>query len=269
MKTRQFVATLLLFTITFCGSAQAQFSFLKFESEPGPNPHFSRYSWKSFITQDDFLSPGGTLVTNSFMRARFDTFEEFLDDVIGVWTVTNSAGQKGNFEILVLQESDFEPLELISPESGITLYSGQDFDIIVSPDDPNETGISFFSPDADVECQCVGDSGRIILPDGLASSTGRFSSFDSEERDDLVTSAQGDIIISSVTLVSLTERAELDIVTVVIGDTNLDGVVGLLDVAPLIDLLNNGGYMPQADVNQDSVVDLLDIEPFIALLTGN
>ena len=268
MKKRQIMAALLLSTIAFCGFTQAQFSFLRFASEPGPNPHFSRYSWKSFISQDDFLSPGGTLVTDSFDRARFDSFEEFLDDVIGVWTVTNSAGQKGTFEILVLQESDFEPLELISPVSGMTLYSGQDFDIIVSPDDPNENGISFFSPDADVECQCVGDSGRIVLPFGLAASTGRFSSFDTEERDDLVTSAQGAIIISSVTLVSLTERAELDVVAVVLGDTNLDGVVGLLDVAPLIDLLNTGGYMPQADVNQDGVVDLVDIGPFIDLLTG-
>ena len=114
----------------------------------------------------------------------------------------------------------------------------------------------------------MGDTGRIVLPFGLDSSTGRFSSFDTEERDDLITSAQGDIIISSVTLVSLTERAELDIIAIVLGDTNLDGVVGLLDVAPLIDLLNNGGFMPQADVNQDGVVDLLDIEPFIDLLTG-
>lgn len=261
-------STMLLAILAFSSVADAQFPFLRFESEPGPDPLFSRYSWKTFITQDDFLSPGGTLVTNSFDRARFDTFEEFLDDIIGVWTVTNDAGQEGTFQVLLLQESDFEPLELLSPVSGTEFYSGEEFSIIVSPDDPNESGISFFSPDADVICQCSGDTGSILLPDELLSSTGRLSGFDTEERDDLITSAQGEIIISSVTLVSYTERAELSIIAVLLGDTNLDGFVDLLDVMPFVELLTGGGYLPHADINEDEVVDLLDVAPFIDLLTG-
>jgi len=266
-RYRIFSMVILLISI---GSsiATAQFSPLRLYFEPGQDPLFSRYSWTTFVTSDHFLSPGGTLITDPFSRAEFDSFPEFFDDVVGVWTVTNEAGQSGTFEIAGLQQSDFQELELLSPETGLTLYSGQRFSIIVSPDDPNESGVSFFSPDVDVICDCAGDTGQVDLPFGIDSSTGRFSSFDTETRDDLIASAEGDIEVNSVTLVSLTARAELTIVAVVPGDLNLDGNADLLDVAPFIDLLTNGGFMPQADLNLDGVVNLLDIEPFIDLLTG-
>jgi hypothetical protein len=47
---------------------------------------------------------------------------------------------------------------------------------------------------------------------------------------------------------------------------NGDGVVTLLDVAPFIDALEDGVYVPEADVNCDGIVNLLDVEPFIELL---
>ena len=53
-----------------------------------------------------------------------------------------------------------------------------------------------------------------------------------------------------------------------LGDVNLDGAVDLLDVAPFVDLLANGGFLPEADINQDGVVDLLDVAPFVDLLAG-
>ena len=267
MKSSGYFSTLFLLLLICCTSAEAQFPPLRFEFEPGPNPLFSRYSWRLFVTQDDYLSPGGTFISNTFQRAEFETFQEFLDDVIGVWLVQGSNGV-GSFEILSLQETDFEPLELLSPVTGKQLYSGQKFDIIVEPDDPNESGISFFSPDVDVECQCVDDVGQIVLPPGLPETTGRFSGFDTEDRDDLITSSQGDIIVSAVTMVSLTERAELFILAAVLGDTNFDGEVNLLDVTSFVELLTSGEYLPQADVNQDGIVDLLDVGPFIELLTG-
>ena len=261
------LSTLVLLLLGLCTTAQAQFPPLRFVFEPGPDPLFSRYSWRIFVTQDDFLSPGGTFITNTFQRAEFETFQEFLDDVVGVWLVQGNNGV-GSFEILTLQESDFEPLQLLSPATGKQLYSGQKFDIIVEPDDPNESGISFFSPDPDVECQCVGDIGQIVMPPDLAETTGRFSSFDTEDRDDLITSSQGDIIVSAVTMVSLTERAELFVLAAILGDTNFDGEVNLLDVTSFVELLTSGEYLFQADVNQDGVVDLLDVGPFIKLLTG-
>ena len=264
---RNFATQCLLFFV-LCGSVQAQFPPLRFVFEPGPDPHLARYGWRTFISQDDFLSPGGTLITNSFQQAEFETFEEFSEDVIGMWTVTNAVGQTGTFEILSLQETDFEPLELVSPASGTNLFSGQTFDIIVSPNDPDETGVSFVSPTPDVECQCLGTSGRIVLPIGVDQATGRLSGLDTEDREDLVTGSQGDVIVSDLTLVTLTVRAELSIVAIVQGDTNLDGLVDLLDVAPFIDLLTSGGFLPQADVNQDGAVDLLDVVPFVELLLG-
>lgn len=54
-----------------------------------------------------------------------------------------------------------------------------------------------------------------------------------------------------------------------LGDTNEDGAVDLLDVTPFIDELANGGSsLCQADINGDGAVDLLDVTPFIALLSG-
>lgn len=53
---------------------------------------------------------------------------------------------------------------------------------------------------------------------------------------------------------------------VVFGDTNGDGSVNLLDVAPFVDAVGGGPFIPQADVNCDGVVNLLDVDPFIVLL---
>lgn len=55
---------------------------------------------------------------------------------------------------------------------------------------------------------------------------------------------------------------------VLLGDVNLDGAVNLLDVAPFVELLSNGGFQAEADINQDGVVDLLDVAPFVDLLSG-
>ena len=52
------------------------------------------------------------------------------------------------------------------------------------------------------------------------------------------------------------------------GDVNGDGVVNLLDVAPFVELLTSGRFLPAADVNGDGIVDLLDVQPFVDLLTG-
>ncbi len=52
------------------------------------------------------------------------------------------------------------------------------------------------------------------------------------------------------------------------GDVNCDGVVNLLDVAPFVDLIINGGFSGKADLNGDGVVDLLDVQPFVNILTG-
>ncbi len=53
-----------------------------------------------------------------------------------------------------------------------------------------------------------------------------------------------------------------------LGDVNCDGVVDLLDVAPFVDLVINGGFSTKADINMDGVVSLLDVAPFVDILTG-
>ena len=63
-------------------------------------------------------------------------------------------------------------------------------------------------------------------------------------------------------------RIEMETDSVLLGDVNLDGEINLLDVAPFVDLLTQGNFLPEADVNQDGVVDLLDVAPFVDLLTG-
>lgn len=49
---------------------------------------------------------------------------------------------------------------------------------------------------------------------------------------------------------------------------NCDGTVNLLDVAPFVELVANGGFSVKADINSDGGVDLLDVGPFVALLSG-
>jgi hypothetical protein len=53
-----------------------------------------------------------------------------------------------------------------------------------------------------------------------------------------------------------------------VGDVNCDGVVDLLDVAPFVDLITDGGFSAKADINGDGVVDLLDVGPFVDLIVG-
>lgn len=53
-----------------------------------------------------------------------------------------------------------------------------------------------------------------------------------------------------------------------LGDVNGDGLVNLLDVAPFVTLIADGGFECGADVNQDGAVDLLDVGPFVSILAG-
>ncbi|MEM9410548.1 MAG: dockerin type I domain-containing protein, partial [Planctomycetota bacterium] len=56
---------------------------------------------------------------------------------------------------------------------------------------------------------------------------------------------------------------------IILGDTNGDGQVGLLDVEPFVNLVSNAKFLFAADINKDGDVTLLDVEPFIELLIGN
>ena len=53
----------------------------------------------------------------------------------------------------------------------------------------------------------------------------------------------------------------------ILGDINIDGVVGFFDINPFIALLTTGTFQAEADCNQDGVVNFLDISSWIAILT--
>ena len=59
-----------------------------------------------------------------------------------------------------------------------------------------------------------------------------------------------------------------DVVDVLLGDVNLDGVVDLLDVQPFVTRLTDGEFQAEADVNQDGILNLLDVQPFVSLLAN-
>lgn len=58
------------------------------------------------------------------------------------------------------------------------------------------------------------------------------------------------------------------VVTVLLGDVNLDGFVTFLDIAPFISILSGLGFQDEADIDQNGAVDFLDIAPFIGVLSG-
>ena len=59
-----------------------------------------------------------------------------------------------------------------------------------------------------------------------------------------------------------------DLIDLLLGDANLDGLVNFLDISPFIGLLSGGGFLNEADMNQDGFVNFLDISPFIVALSS-
>jgi len=59
-----------------------------------------------------------------------------------------------------------------------------------------------------------------------------------------------------------------DLISVLLGDVNLDGSVNFSDISPFISLLSSGGFLPEADINRDGSVTFSDISPFISVLSS-
>ena len=55
---------------------------------------------------------------------------------------------------------------------------------------------------------------------------------------------------------------------VLLGDTNMDGMVNFSDIPFFIDILLSGAFQASADIDQNGVVDFEDVEPFIDVLLG-
>ena len=59
-----------------------------------------------------------------------------------------------------------------------------------------------------------------------------------------------------------------ELISVLHGDVNLDGVVDFLDISPFILVLATGEFQIEADCDGNGVVDFLDISPFILALSS-
>lgn len=82
--------------------------------------------------------------------------------------------------------------------------------------------------------------------------------------------------VSTVGLINVPEEFPIETkrlptirLPVILGDVNLDGVVGFLDIQPFIGVLAAAGFQAEADIDQNGVVNFLDIVPFVALLSGS
>ena len=107
------------------------------------------------------------------------------------------------------------------------------------------------------------------LPDGNLPGPGTsFATHWSDMLDPAVQLGFNDGANGSVLYGTDQGTVSFSVVSILIGDVNLDGSVDLLDVAPFVELLSNGGFQAEADINQDGQVNLLDVQPFVDLLSG-
>ena len=145
--------------------------------------------------------------------------------------------------------------------NAINIGEGQDIGITFEFSDPQGSGdgllsLVYRSLDGTDNTPAVGETSRVNFRDedqnGFINGTDNFG-FGTDAR--LRIAIEASVVTNDCPFM--------------LGDTNEDGTVDLLDVTPFVDALSNGGdTLCQADINGDGVVDLLDVTPFVALLSG-
>ncbi len=75
-------------------------------------------------------------------------------------------------------------------------------------------------------------------------------------------SESGNVAFDNIEISSVPELIEI-----LLGDIDQNGVVNFLDISPFIGLLSSGQFQAEADTNEDGVVNFLDISPFITILS--
>ena len=110
---------------------------------------------------------------------------------------------------------------------------------------------------------------RLIVEEGVTEINGLVVDTINNGTDAFAMSSDGSWAIFEATLNGGINGAFLiEIDNVLLGDLNLDGIVDLLDVNPLIQVICCGSFQAEGDINCDGVVDLLDVDPFVQILTG-
>ena len=286
MKMMKKTKTLCLFlsVVAFCwvysGRSDAQLEFgLRFEKSTSSfQPPFRWDLVPAFFGVDGItlVSPGGTEVSTSPIGiASFDTFEEFQDDVVGVWTMFFVTPEiQINFEIPKFGLGDFPQFEIVFPMEGDTFLSGEIIQHSINPPsfEPFSTGISISVPsNADVN-NLGNNTFEVILDIGSPEASIGLTRIVQLEKPQLVENIQGDtelIMFTGLTIRAESERVFFNVVANPnLGDVNLDGSVDLLDVASFIERVSNGTFQIEADINLDDSVDLEDIAPFVLLLSS-
>ena len=73
---------------------------------------------------------------------------------------------------------------------------------------------------------------------------------------------------TEMTISEVTLEATTEMVTIIKGDVDRNGVVDFFDIQPFIDVLSAGGDQAEADADCNGDVDFFDIQPFINILAG-
>ena len=122
-RWQSLLAVVLMFFIYSHSFGQnAQLSFGRFVNSPEDS-----FEWFAGIEADTTISPGGTEVGFGG-RAVFSSYKEFLDDIVGEWTVADFFSNEGHFTLASVDESLFPEATLLFPLDGDTLLSGIPFE---------------------------------------------------------------------------------------------------------------------------------------------
>ena len=194
---------------------------------------------------------------------RFQGITIPADSAINSATITFTAAEL-DVGILIIpifgeRETDGEAFSDLTPLTGRTLTTNS---VVwdIDPWFPGDNGSNTTTPDLSPVVQDI-----VNQSDWLSGGPMVFliqnDPLDSSER--LCVSFDGDPAQAPVLTIDFTPPDNF-----LLGDVNMDGFVNLLDVGPFVDLLADGGFLPEADINMDGVVNLLDVGPFVDLLSG-
>ena len=231
------------------------------------------YSWRP-DSNTAAISPGGSFRSNN-VAAEFSTFGEFINDVVGEWTVYRSSGAMVTFDLLPFEQSSFPQLNLLYPVDEQNILSGAKVESVVDSSVDLDGTSQGFSNTGGVDVDFLGGFNfRLTLDKGLDDWTVDYFVCGFKNEGGLVTSTMGETesisVAENVNFSTFHPSITLFVVNQLEpGDVNQDGVTDLLDVAPFVLLIVNSEFQGEADINQDGIVDLLDVALFVDLLSGS
>ena len=188
-----------------------------------------------------------------------------VTDQIGIAGAGFSPGGAGpaNFPIESAQQGD---MLFVASGSGVAVYNVSNPNVVQTlaliPLSTNPVNIDVFNDTVYVVGNSPSSTLTMIDVSNLSSPVINTMSLPAAGTPRSVSASSTHVVIADDNLGVLVETL------FVLGDLNGDGAVNLLDVAPFVDLLADGGFQPAGDINGDGAVNLLDVTPFVNLLSG-